>query len=68
MGNAMKIGDIIKVHLPGESPWAQCVAIHDDGTFNGRIDNNPVALDLHSYKFGDVVRFKESGPFWEPIT
>lgn len=35
----MQIGQVIKVSLPGESPWAECVAIHDDGTWNGRIVN-----------------------------
>lgn len=36
---AVQIGDDVKVHLPGESPWAEVVAIHEDGTFDGRIEN-----------------------------
>lgn len=36
----MKIGDMVKVYLPGESPWAECVAINEDGTWLGRIDNH----------------------------
>lgn len=35
-------GDAVKVHLPGESPWAECVAVHDDGTWEGRIANHLV--------------------------
>ena len=36
---AMMIGSYAKVFLPGESPWAECVAIYEDGTWDGRIDN-----------------------------
>lgn len=36
------LGKSYKVHLPGESPWAECLAIHDDGTWEGRIDNELV--------------------------
>lgn len=35
-------GHAIKVHLPGESPWAVCVALHEDGTWEGRIENHLV--------------------------
>lgn len=31
-------GDSVKVHLLGESPWAECLEITKDG-FRGRIDN-----------------------------
>lgn len=33
------VGEFYKVFLPGESPWAECVAVHPDGTWEGRIDN-----------------------------
>ena len=33
------IGEHIKVLLPGETPWAECVAVYPDGTWDGRIDN-----------------------------
>ncbi len=33
-----KVGEVVKVHLPGESPWAECVAVHDN-YWAGRIDN-----------------------------
>ena len=38
LGQAV-IGQTIKVHLPGESPWAECLAVYDDGTWEGRISN-----------------------------
>ncbi len=40
-GNLMPVtvGKTAKVHLPGESPWAECVAVHEDGTWDGRIVN-----------------------------
>ena len=28
-----------KVHLPGESPWAECLAVMPDNQWVGRIDN-----------------------------
>ena len=34
----LEIGEFVKVHLPGESPWAEVVTITDSG-FIGRIDN-----------------------------
>ena len=37
------VGEAAKVWLPGESPWAECVAIHDDGSWEGRILNRLVA-------------------------
>jgi hypothetical protein len=33
------IGESIKVKLPGETPWVECVAVYPDGTWDGRIDN-----------------------------
>lgn len=38
-----EIGEMIKVFLPGESPWAECVAVEPDGTWHGRIDNFLIA-------------------------
>jgi hypothetical protein len=34
-----KIGQFVKVLLPGERPWAECVAVSTNGTWRGRIDN-----------------------------
>lgn len=35
----VQVGESYKVHLPGESPWAECMAVNPDGTWYGRIDN-----------------------------
>lgn len=32
-------GEYAKVFLPGESPWAECVRVNEDGTWLGRISN-----------------------------
>lgn len=37
------VGAFIKVWLPGETPFAECLAVYDDGTWQGRIDNHLVA-------------------------
>ncbi len=38
----MKVGDHMKINLPGESPWAEVMVIHSDGSWDGRIDNELV--------------------------
>ena len=38
-----QIGQFIKVHLPGESLWVIVRALHPDGTWEGEINNHPVA-------------------------
>lgn len=53
----MKIGDSIKVHLPGEAPWAIVTATLEDGRVLARIDNETVG-GLHGYKYGDVATFE----------
>ena len=55
--NAPAVGDFVKVHLPGETPWAECVAVHADGTWDGRIDNHLVCTEEHGLRVHDVVRF-----------
>ncbi len=67
----VKIGDLIKVYLPGESPWAECVSIHADGTWSGRIDNNLVS-NHHSFKIHQVVKFRRQDIegdryVWSPV-
>ena len=97
----VKVGESVKVWLPGETPWAECVATYPDGTWEGRIANRlfaemsdeeratilgvmwsiPIvpgpkprlatAEDLprlHSFKEGQVVRFRrdEDNGVWEP--
>lgn len=55
------IGDIVKVTLPGESPWAECVGYSDEGGWMGRIDNHLMLGYQHGLEVHDVVRFHE----WE---
>lgn len=38
-GYLPKIGEFVKVSLPGEAPWVECLAVNEDGTWIGRIDN-----------------------------
>lgn len=33
-------GAFAKVSLPGETPWAECVKVNEDGTWLGRIANH----------------------------
>ena len=60
-----RVGELAKVRLPGERLWVECVALHPDGTWEGRIDNRPVS-GLHDFKQNDVVRFAWAGEMWEP--
>jgi hypothetical protein len=69
-----QIGALLKVWLPGESPWAECVAINPDGTWEGTIDNELFAEmpeakrqqvwpggtlpRLHNFRRGQTVKFK----------
>ena len=48
-----RVGDVFKVFLPGESPWAECVAVHDDGTWEGKILNKLIS----EYSEGEVKQF-----------
>jgi hypothetical protein len=54
---APQIGESVKVHLPSESPWADCVATNADGSWIGEIHNDLVNTRNHGLKFGDRVRF-----------
>lgn len=42
MMNQPAIGEVVKVHLPGESPWAECIGKSADGTWLGVIKNRLV--------------------------
>lgn len=58
----MTVGEHIKVHLIGEALWAICEAIHDDGTWTGTLDNNPVLNG--AFKMGDRLRFERGTGGW----
>jgi hypothetical protein len=40
--DGVKVGGWYKVTLPGETPWAECLAVLPDGSWAGRIDNELV--------------------------
>lgn len=54
------VGEVIKVSLPGEAPWAIVTADLHDGRVMARIDNQTVG-DLHGYRYGDVATFERDG-------
>ena len=73
------VGDIIKVMLPvnspksmcsAETPWAEVVALHADGSIDARIDNYLVEGEAHGFKVHQIVRFRflpaEYGSWWQP--
>lgn len=35
----LKVGSLIKIHILGETPWAEVVKIHDPEVLDVRIDN-----------------------------
>lgn len=53
----VKVGDSYKVQLPGETPWAECLAILPDGSWAGRIDNDLVASGSDEYRLKVAQRF-----------
>ena len=53
----MEVGEIYKVHLDGESPWAECVEVKSHGAWVGRIDNDLICGDEHGYSYQDLVEF-----------
>lgn len=52
------IGEMAKVWLPGETPWAECMGTKPNGTWIGRLDNDLVNTAVHGFKFNDVVTFR----------
>jgi hypothetical protein len=55
-----EVRDFVKVYLPGESPWAECVTVHDDGTWDGRIDNYLCCTSEHCFSVHQITRFVPS--------
>lgn len=53
------IGEMVKVSLPGESPWAECVTMYPDGTWEGRIANRLFA------EMSDEERVNVIGEMWD---
>jgi hypothetical protein len=59
----MKLGDSVKVHLDGESPWAEVTKILPDG-FLGRIDNTLI----NDYPAEEKAKWKRHHGFDMPVT
>ena len=57
------VGETVKVWLPGESPWAECVAVLGDGSWIGRLDNDLVNTVQHGLRLNSVTRFVLENPF-----
>ena len=57
------VGEAVKVWLPGESPWAECVAVLADGSWIGRLDNDLVNTVQHGLRLNSVTRFVLENPF-----
>lgn len=57
----MKVGDMEKVSLPGEAPWAEVIEVYADGTWLGRITNNLLCgqdgFGDHNFSANDYVVF-----------
>ncbi len=58
----MKNGDQIKVHLPGEWPWAEVVEIIDPYFIRAKLLNEPVNNDI---AWGEEKFFSLRDGVWE---
>jgi len=56
----LNVGEYVKVHLPGEWPFAIVTAVHHETVIQARIDNH-LASGLHNFAFGDVLTFQYRG-------
>jgi len=60
---APSVGEIARVWLIGETPWAECVALLKDGSWIGVIDNDLVNTSAHGLHYGSVVRFVRTNSY-----
>ena len=67
---------IVKVSLPGETPWAIVVSVDaNHSSFVGKIDNvlyeekseSEPLPSLHDYKYGDELTFIEQSGIFVPL-
>ena len=56
MSELVRVGQSVKVHLPGESLWVTVLQITEHNLLLGRIDNTPIG-SLHNYKYGSIETF-----------
>lgn len=74
MHTRIEVGGYIKCRLPGETPWARIISVHQDGYVTAEIANRTVpeltpaeqeaAVGgrlpvLHDYRLGDVALFRQ---------
>lgn len=55
--NELRVGDLVKVYLKGESLWVKVIKVGRCNTFLGEINNNLVNTQGHGLSFGDRVTF-----------
>lgn len=55
MNDNLRVGDFIKIRIPGETPWGIVTAVLGDGRVMVRIDNQTAGSSLHGHEYGDVV-------------
>jgi len=62
------VGEMVKVHLPDEWPWAEVTRVVGHDQFVGRIDNKLVGSgDSHNYECDDVALFGWMDGAWEVL-
>ena len=52
---AFKIGDFVKIRVPGEAFWCILTGLHDDGTWQAKVNNE---LVTGAYKLHEEIRIK----------
>lgn len=55
MKQALKIGDFVKIRVPGESFWCVLTGMHDDGSWQAKVNNE---LVTGVYKLHEEIRIK----------
>ena len=54
----LRVGDIAKVTLPGETPWAEVVEVISARRFVGAICNHCLLVEEHGYDYQDELVFQ----------
>lgn len=62
MSDPLAIGAMIKVSLPGETPWATVISVEPDGSWHGHIDNYLVAERSEAERLAIAQQFGGSEP------
>jgi hypothetical protein len=63
-----RVGEYIKVHIPGESLWVICTERPHANALTGKIDNHPENSDAHGLNYGDTAQFfRYADSDWELV-